>query len=212
MTDSTDTKRLYILEMVERGEIDAAEAMRQMAALGTDRESWAPDRPSSVADEPTLPTLSPIDPDIAHWKRWWVIPFWIGLAVMMVAGLLMLSALQTSGMGFWFFCAWLPFLVGVAVLALAWGSRTSRWLHVRVNTGQDEWPRKIAVSFPIPTRLVAGLLRVAGPHVPGLRERLNGTALDELILALDETTSSQTPFYVDVAEGENGERVQVYIG
>ena len=208
-TDSTDAKRFHLLEMVERGEIDAAEAMRQMAALDTDRESWTPDRTSSIVDAPSLP---PIDPDIAHWKRWWVIPFWIGLAVMMVAGLLMLSALQSSGMGFWFFCAWLPFLAGVAVLALAWGSRTSRWLHVRVNTGQDEWPRKIAVSFPIPTRLVAGLLRVAGPHIPGLRERLNGTALDELILALDETTSSQTPFYVDVAEGESGERVQVYIG
>ena len=54
----------------------------------------------------------------------------------------------------------------------------------------------------------AWLLRLVGPFIPQLRDH----GLDELILALAETTSSQAPLYVDVDEGELGERVQVYIG
>jgi hypothetical protein len=32
------------------------------------------------------------------------------------------------------------------------------------------------------------------------------------MVALAETTSAETPLYVDVTEGDSGERVQVYIG
>jgi hypothetical protein len=35
--------------------------------------------------------------------------------------------------------------------------------------------------------------------------------LDEVILALDKTSPEQ-PFYVKVDDGEEGERVEVYIG
>jgi hypothetical protein len=213
---------MRILEMVERGEIDAAEAMRRLKGPAPDAgpQTWykgaagagVSDAASSVYRSASSWKQPEPDPEVAHWKRWWLIPFWIGVAVMALAGLLMLSALQAAGLGFWFFCAGLPFLIGVAIMTLAWGSRRWPWLHVRVNTGQNEWPRRIAISFPIPTRFVAWLLRVAVPRVPALRERLGYTGLDELILALDETGSTQTPFYVDVAEGENGERVQVFIG
>jgi hypothetical protein len=125
-----------------------------------------------------------------------------------LAGLLMGSAIRASGYGFWFFCLWAPFALGVALIALGWASRTSRWLHVRVNTGQDEWPRNIAISIPLPVRLTAWVVRAISPYVPQLRN----TGLDELILALDDTSSDHTPLYVDVADGEGGERVQVFIG
>ena len=94
------------------------------------------------------------------------------------------------------------------MIALAWGSRTSRWLHVRVNTGNTEWPHKIAISFPIPIRLTAWLLRTFVPKASQLRN----TSLDELILALNENTSDSRPLYVDVTDGDKGERVQVFLG
>lgn len=55
---------------------------------------------------------------------------------------------------------------------------------------------------------MAWSVRVLGGRIPALRR----TAVDDLIAALDETTSSDTPLYVDVIEGERGERVQIYIG
>jgi hypothetical protein len=120
----------------------------------------------------------------------------------------MLWAYQASGLSFWFGCAWLPFLLGLAVMVMAWGSRTARWLHLRVQQRPGEWPRTIAFSFPLPLRLTAWFLRSFGPYIP----QLKGTGVDEMILALGRTTGPTSPLLVEVEEGENGERVQIYIG
>jgi hypothetical protein len=108
----------------------------------------------------------------------------------------------------WFFaCTWLPFMLGVAVMALAYASRTARWLHVRVHQKPGEKPQNIAISLPIPLRLTAWFFRTFKGHIP----HMENTGIDELIMAL-EATNPDTPFYVEVDEGANGERVEVYIG
>jgi hypothetical protein len=150
----------------------------------------------------------PFDASMIYWRRWWMIPMWIGVGITVIGGLFMYLALRASGIGFWFGCAWLPFLLGLAVMALAWGSRTARWLHLRVQQKPGERPQKIAISFPLPLRLTAWFLRVFGHRIPGLQN----TSVDEIIMALGETTSPETPFYLEVDEGEDGEKVQIYIG
>jgi hypothetical protein len=157
---------------------------------------------------PADPAAPEVKDDIRRWKRWWVIPLWIGAAVTAIGGLLMFWAFSASGFGFWFACAWFPFLLGVGILALAWGSRTAPWLHVRVQQAPGEKPQKIAISFPIPVHLTAWGLRTFGHHIP----HMENTNLDEVILALKDVARDETPLFVDVDEGENGERVQVFIG
>jgi len=91
---------------------------------------------------------------------------------------------------------------------LAWQSRTARWLHLRIQQKEGEWPHNIAISFPLPIRLTAWFFRLFGNKIPGLQ----GTSVDEMIMALDNTTSPGNPLYVKVEEGEDGERVEVFIG
>ncbi|MCJ7702239.1 MAG: hypothetical protein MUO62_11710 [Anaerolineales bacterium] len=163
------------------------------------------------AGEVEVMAPSPAYPDedeIQRWKRWWIIPLWIGAGVTVVGGVLMYWGLNVRESGFWFACAWFPFLLGVALLALAWNSRTTPWLHVRIHQAPGEKPQKIAISFPIPVQLTVWGLRVFGRHIP----YLENTSLDEVILALKTVTREGTPLFVDVEEGENGERVQVFIG
>ena len=61
---------------------------------------------------------------------------------------------------------------------------------------------------PIPVTPAAWLLRTFGHRLPVLNE----TGVDELIMALGETTSPDNPLYVEVDDDEQGEKVQVYIG
>ena len=60
--------------------------------------------------------------------------------------------------------------------------------------------------FPI--RPAAWFVRTFGRWIP----KLDQTSLDELVLALEKNTSPDQPFYVDIQDDENEERVQVYIG
>jgi hypothetical protein len=149
-------------------------------------------------------------PEIEKWKRWWMIPLWIGVGVTIIGSLLMLWAYQSTGFSFWFGCTWLPFLLGVAVIAMAWGSRSARWLHLRVQQEPGEWPRTIAFSFPLPLHFAAWFMRTFGRFIPKVNEI--GIDFDQLIQIFETSTNSETPFYVEVDEGEGGEKVQIYIG
>lgn len=200
---STESERMRILQMIEDGQVSAAEGLRLLDALGQAEaaETMAPPPAGQSAD--AAPDLN-----LNRWRRWWIVPMWVGTGILLAGALLMYAAYQGSGFGFWFACATLPFLLGAAVMALAGFSQSAKWIHIRVKTGKDEWPRNIAISFPLPIRLTAWALRTFGPHIP----QLERTGVDELVLALAEHTSAKTPFYVDVDQGAGGEKVQVYIG
>ncbi|HSQ17711.1 MAG TPA: hypothetical protein VLM83_08445 [Anaerolineales bacterium] len=223
---SDESERLQILEMIESGVISASEGVRLLNAL----QGFLPASTSPAAEttaETSQPETEPIyaepayeepapeparatpdlDASARKWRRFWWIPMWIGVGITVISGVLMYLAYMRSGFGFWFACIWFPFLLGVAVMAAAWASRTARWLHVRVHQEKDEWPRNIAISLPLPIRLTAWFVRIFRPHIPNM----DATSLDELILAL-EKTSPTAPLSVHVDEGEDGERVEVYIG
>ena len=238
---SEKNERLQILEMIDNGTISTDEGARLLQALsGVPRNGESRPRSSDEPHllDPETPfeqsSASPIpkdqssreqhfdegnEPEVLEtpfapsdadkWRRWWTIPLWIGVGITIVGGVLMYAAMQATGTSsFWFACAWLPFLLGIAVIVLAWSSRNVRWIHIRVRQSPGERPQTIALSFPIPIRLTAWILRHFGHHIPNMEH----TGLDEIILALGDKTSPETPFYVEVDEGEDGEKVEIYIG
>jgi SHOCT-like domain len=150
-----------------------------------------------------------LPPDAQKWRRWWAVPLWIGVGLSVIGGALLYAAVQsTGGVNFWFFCAGVPFTLGVLAIILAWQSRTSPWLHLRVQQAPGESPQRIAISMPLPTRPLAWLLRTFGHKIPSM----DGQDLDQIILAVGRNASPENPIYIQVDEGENGEKVEIYIG
>jgi hypothetical protein len=91
---------------------------------------------------------------------------------------------------------------------LSLASTQSPWVHVRIHERHGRWPKTFGISLPIPARPAAWILRRLGSRIPQLRD----TAVDELLLALDRGRYEGTPLHVEVDEGPNGERIEVYIG
>jgi len=187
------TEQMHILQQIDEGAISATEGMRLLRALA---ERLAP------------PPSAPSDLEIASWKRWWEIPLGLGIAlsVISVIGLFWLYTTQAGVTG-WFILVTLPLLFGVALAFVAWASRSARWLHIRVKTNDPVLPR-IALSFPVPIHLTAWFLRTFGDRIPKLKD----TGVDELIIALGESATPETPLYVSVDDSDDGEQVQVYLG
>jgi hypothetical protein len=104
-----------------------------------------------------------------------------------------------------------PFTLGLLAIILAWQSRTSPWLHLRVQQAPGETPQRIAISMPLPTGLAAWFLRTFGHRIPAMKEQ-GLDELDKMILAVGKNVSPDNPIYVQVDEGENGEKVEIYIG
>jgi hypothetical protein len=190
-----ELERLQILKMLEAGRISADEAATLLSALEVGNSEA-----QAKAGQPEL-----IKRRENPWARFWIYPLMAGAAVLFF-GVLVLGWVNVTGAARgWLVCGWLPLLVGLVVVLLTWWSRNATWLHVRVSEGGK---RKVTLSFPVPLALAAWGIRVAQPFVPQLRD----TGVDDLIVALRESTSNGEPFYIDVQGDEEGERVEVYIG
>ncbi len=209
-------ERIQILEMVETGAITPEEGLKLLQAIEAPVEIAIPsveEEPDvSGVGEPPFPEpdvlLLPDPEDLRKWKRWWTIPLWVGVGITVISGFLMFGAWNANGVGFWFACTWFPFLLGVGLLSLAWGSRTTPWLHLRVQQKPGSKPERFAISFPLPIRLTAWGLRVFGRFIPNM----DATGLDKVILALKDSTDEDAPLIVNVDDSEDGERVQIFIG
>lgn len=208
----TENERKLILNMIASGKITARQGLSLLDAL--DEQGGQPEEQTSMnqvergqIQEGKDLVEAPMDPAMYSWRNWWQFPLWFGIGITVLSGVLMQSAYQSSGIGFWFACAGFPFLLGVAITALAWSSRSFHWLHVRLRQKSGAWPEKIAISLPLPLPAIAWFMRAFGHKIPGWdRQKVAET------LSLLERITPQTPFYIDVNEGNDGERVQVFIG
>ncbi|MCX6066166.1 MAG: hypothetical protein NT121_10490 [Chloroflexi bacterium] len=213
----TDSERQQILKMIEDGKITAEQGLTLMQALGDDPQD---DGLAEVPADETIPSFitesggeaeskKTTDPEfdrkVNRFRSLWVIPLWIGVAITVAGAYWMYSALQSTGFGFWFSCAWLPFLLGVLVTALAFSSRTSRWIYINVKQKPGESLQRIVIAFPL--SLVSWGINFVKGAVP---QSERGAAVD-VMKAVFDSTKSDEPLMVDVRE-DDGEHVQVYIG
>jgi hypothetical protein len=208
----TASERSKILKMIEDGKLTPEEGLRLMQALGDDPVEDKPSPPGEKIHFQTVgkdPTSEP-DPSISRTvekaRSLWMIPLWIGVVITIFGGWVMYKNVLPESISAWFYCLGLPiFILGVLITILGWGSKTARWLFVSVKQKPGEFPKRILIGFPLPLGLTSWILRNFGHMIHGL----GNVPVDELILAVQQ---SSEPLVVNVDEGEEGEKVQVFIG
>ncbi len=196
-----DDAYLKILQMIQAGAISAEEGARLLDALG--QEPQPADQPTGeTSPGEGVAASAPVGPP--SWARWaWAYPLAAGLGLLAVAGIFTGMVMRDGRQLGWLVCTLPPMILGALVMALAWWSRSVRWLHVRVRDGE----KHINISLPLPLRLAAWGMRMARPWVPQLQE----TAVDELILSLADVDSQEGVLAVEVNKGTD-EQVRVYLG
>jgi hypothetical protein len=216
----TDQERNQVLKMIEEGKITPEQGLHLMQVLDQhdpDLESGPIPVSTPAVESPpataSVPAPEPLpDPQVERLKatarRLWQIPLWVGIFITVLSALGMYAILRGPGMNFWFYFLLLPLLLGVALTALAAGSRAARWIYVDVHQQPGEHPGHIFLGFPLPLRLTAWFLRTFGPMIPYLQR----TNVDEIIQVIQNGFSGKEPLIVHVDEGDSGERVQVFIG
>lgn len=137
-----------------------------------------------------------------------MIPFWLGVIVLIIGGGLMYWTLDTRGVGVTFILASIPFILGLGIMLLSWQSRTAPWIHIRITQPAGEKPERIALSFPLPIRPALWFFRTFSGHIPKMQD----ISLDEILIAVNQSTNAENPIYVQVDEGDKGEKVEIYIG
>jgi hypothetical protein len=228
----TDQEREIILKMIEDGKISPEEGVKLMNALGSSAEEEQPtisakagsgteeaagSGPKTGEEKPQAEKSGfESDPRVARVKsmarRYWQIPLWIGIVITVGTALGMYAILRGPGMNFWFFCLTAPLLLGVLVMAIAAGSRKARWIFVDVQQKPGEKPQRIFLGFPLPLKFTSWFLRTFKNKIPDLKKEIGDKPIEDIIEVMDQSFTSDEPLVVNVDEGEDGEKVQVFIG
>lgn len=210
----TDSEREHVLRMIEDGTISAEEGLRLMQALEAATPDDAGDAAEIVVKAPTPPpppasdesTKREFQARVNRLRRLWLIPLVLGIACAVPGAWWMYQNVQ-AGLNGWFIFPFLFFLLGVGLIALGAGSRTSRWIYVNVKEKEGGKPRRIVFAFPIPTELIRWGVKNFGHNMPD-RQR---AVTDDVLKAVFESNALDEPILVDVKE-EDGQHVRVYIG
>jgi len=212
-----DKAEREILAMIERGELSAEEGMRLINAMGTHHgedegsSEVAPDRPKVVPEPEDV--LEPSEPRISdeerrrmqRLKRWWILPFGIGLLITVLGAIWMYTGYINKGFSWGFWLAWIPFIVGIFVVAVSFQTSRSVWLHLRIKQKPGEKPQRISISLPLPISLTRWFLTSFGNRIPGLKDQPLGNYSEIL-----DNISPDEPFYVHV--NDDDEEVEIFIG
>ena len=201
-------ERRKILQMVEEGKISAEEVASLMRALEEDaREDEVEVIEPFVSYERTgAPEFEAIK---ARARRFSLIPLWTGILITVFSAWGVYAIQQNVGVNFWTYFMILPLMLGVLLIALGSGGRSSRWLYVDVDRRDarpGDGPRHITLGFPVPFGLVAWFLESFGHNINGMStNKVNG-----IVQMMNATKDSEEPLMINVEDGDA--HVQVYIG
>ncbi|MCB2202446.1 hypothetical protein KQH56_00415 [bacterium] len=205
-----DEAERKVLSMVEQGQISPDDGLKLINAMASDKDDVRQESGGGGANDVYDTQPHPIPQEeldrTKRLKRWWVLPFGIGLLITILGAVWMFSGYMNNGFGVGFWLAWLPFLIGIFILALSFQSSRSVWVHIRIKQRPGERPERISISLPLPLKLAKWGLTTFGHKVPGLRDQ----PLDEFNAML-EGISPEDPFYVHVND-DDGEEVEIFIG
>ena len=207
-------ERKKILQMVAEGKISAEQAATLMRALDADADPFEEEVEviQTVAGQSYESTEAPEFEEIkSRARRFSLITLWVGVFITVISAWIIYSIQQNGGTSFWFYCMVLPLLVGVLLIALGAGGRSSRWLYVDVdrrNAKDGDGPRHITLGFPLPLGFVAWFFRTFGSNFQGMSQG----RVDGIIQMMNATRDSNEPLIINVDDSDDGEHVRVFIG
>ncbi|MDL1942607.1 hypothetical protein FBQ99_09715 [Chloroflexi bacterium CFX2] len=209
-------ERRKILQMVADGKISAEEAATLMRALDEDAEPESAQGEAKVlgtgsgtgGERSDAPEMDEVRRRANRFSSAFL---WIGVVFTVLSAWAMFGIQQNSGLNFWFYCMTMPLFLGIMLIALGARSRTSRWLYVNVDrtrSKDSDGPRHISLAFPLPLGFASWFLRNFGSRIEGLKN----TNVDDVVQVISMAKNIHDPLIVHVDDGDDGERVQVFIG
>jgi hypothetical protein len=198
----TDQEREIVLKMIEEGKITPEEGLKLMNALHTPAEDEQPAAPAAAAAgfsaEPAAgsgPGTGEAKPE-AEKSSFESDP--------------RIARVKSTARRFWQIPLWIGIMITV-------GTALGMYFILR-GPGMNFWffcltaPQRIFLGFPLPLKFTAWFLRTFKNKIPDLKNEIGDKPIEEIIEVMDQSFTSDEPLVVNVDEGEDGEKVQVYIG
>lgn len=214
-----EEQRLSILKRIETGDLTVDQGAILLDALARKYNAVDMTEPPLPAAAPELsdevPEFAPltdrdeIRPHVSRWwKFFWSLFFWAGVALTVLSSFWLYQSYSGSGFGWGFWLSWIPFAIGILLMALGWQIHKAHWLHLRVED-HDREGKKILIVFSIPLPLSLGMwfLRTFRAKIP---QKMQDMDLEAMLHSLSEQIIPGEPMVINIDGGDEN-RVMIII-
>lgn len=196
-------ERLKVLDMLRAGQITADEAEKLLANLGDEPLTEPDDHQVVILPKGDKRGIT-YDPELPDLKNLWLIPVFAGIGILGFFGFVM-----TVFSAFLVYLCLSPFiLLGMGLTAIGVMSRSSHWIHVRI---QEKSGSRIKISLPFPIMMTSWVVSLLQPFIA---RRVNDVNLQSLNLVgmvrqMGDELSPENP--IMVAVDDEDDQVLIYI-
>ena len=197
----TTEERLKILEMLQAGTISADEAEKLL--MGSEART-APDDNQAIITPLGANRGATATKDVPQFKNFWQWIFATGSAIFLFFGLIVASVTTFLTL----LCLGPVMMVGFGLAAVGLWSRSSHWIHIRINSRNGD---KVKLSLPFPIMFTSLIMRFVQPfikHQTGDVD-LGKINIAALIREMGDALSAENPLVVSV--NDDDDQVLVYI-
>lgn len=211
-----DPARTKLLHMIENGEISPEDGLRLLKVFeaGYSGEHEVEQVPPDISEQatqtlefnPESQSVGLNEARIKNLKRWWLLPFALGLILTIIGAYWMYLGYSTKGLSWGFWLSWVPFGIGVLMMVLSAISSYSKWIFIKVHEKKVNHPVNLTLAFPLPIKLAGWFLRTFAGNL----KSKDKVPVETIMSMLDSDISKDSPFYVNVEDDDD--HVEVFIG
>jgi hypothetical protein len=204
-----DESKLEILRKVEDGTLTPEEGFQLIGifdAAGAEESEREFIRPPL---EPEAPGSAQKTLRVSGgWKAAWSTILLRGAVLTAFSAYWIFLGYQKAGLGWSFWLSWIPFAIGVLMMALDWILMTSPWLQARIRTHEKAGPKNINLNIPLPLSLVSWAFSNFGQCMP---DAVKEKSVEEMLLEIEQSLKQNEPFQVEVDDQQGGDHVFICI-
>ena len=142
------------------------------------------------------------------WKSLWSLILIGGAILTGFSAFWAYQGYQKAGLGWGFWLAWIPFILGVLIMLFGWMMLESPWLHVKILSRDSGKTQKIALVIPLPLKLASWVFSKFGDHMP---VEVQNKGVGELLIEIENSLQRGEPFQIEVDDKEDGDQVYISI-
>lgn len=206
---TSDENKLEILKKVQDGTLTVEEGADLIGILDRAKTNEQQQSAGQIPPVEPVDVVTPEPPRVSScWKAAWSMILLGGAVLTAFSAYWMYQGYEKAGLGWGFWLSWIPFMIGLLLIIFGWILMESPWLHVRVQSHEDNKPKKIAFSMPLPLQLATWVFRHFGSYMP---REVQEKGVEDMLKEVEVSLKRGDPFQVEVEDNDDGDKVYINI-
>jgi hypothetical protein len=202
---TSEENKLEILRKVENGTLSVEEGSDLLGIIDNAEKSRS--QPEIKDPLPPMEALKKHETS-GCWKAAWSMILLGGAVLTAFSSWWVYQGFKNHGFSWGFWLSWIPLFIGVILMLIGWALMESPWMHVKIQSREENKKINLDISVPLPLNMVKWVFRNFNQFMP---DEVKDKGIPEMIDQLEQSIKRGEGFQAQVDDSKDGSKVDIFI-